>query len=114
MIPLSKTKLRKKKRNNNSNQDDDDDNDDGGIEHRRHDIAFLDKKQEWCHIIVIVVPGVGVKARKRLSGSYQKKEKWGKRKDLRRRVARLRNVNSSESLNSWSFGYGDEYIIRLG
>ena len=73
MIPLSKTKLRKKKRNNNSNQDDDDDdNDDGGIEHRRHDIVFLDKKQEWCHIIVIVVPGVGVKARKRLSQSYQK------------------------------------------
>ena len=71
MIPLSKTKLRKKKRNNNSNQDDDDDNDDGGIEHRRHDV-FLDTKQEWCHIIVIVVPGVGVKARKRLSGSYQK------------------------------------------
>ena len=75
---------------------------------------FLDKKQELCHIIVIVVPGVGVKARKRLSGSYQKKEKWGKRKDLRRRVARLRNVNASESRNSCSFGYGDEYkFIRL-
>ena len=82
---------------------------------RRDDIVFLDKKQECCHTIVIVVPGVGVKARKRLSGSYQKKENSGTRNDLRRRVARLRNVNSSESLNSWSFGYGDEYkFIRLG
>ena len=80
MIPLSKTKLRKKKRNNNSNQDDDDDNDDGGIEHRRHDIVFLDKKQEWCHIIVIVVPGVGVKARKRLSQTVTKRVKSEKRK----------------------------------
>ena len=71
--PIKRNKIKKEEiRNNNSNQDDDDDNDDGGIEHCRHDIAFLDKKQEWCHIIVIVVPGVGVKARQLLSGSYQK------------------------------------------
>ena len=79
MIPLSETKLRKKKRNNNSNQDDDDDNDDGGMEHRRHDIVFLEW-QEWCHIIVIVVPGVGVKARKRLSQTVTKRVKSEKRK----------------------------------
>ena len=48
-------------------------------------------------------------------GLKVKKEKLGKRKDLRRRVGRLRNVNASESRNSWSFGYGDEYkFIRLG
>ena len=35
-------------------------------------------------------------------GLKVKKEKSGKRKDLRRRVARLRNVNASESRNSWS------------
>ena len=37
-----------------------------------------------------------------------KKEKSGKCKDLRRKVARLRNVNASESHNSWSLGYGEE------
>ena len=48
-------------------------------------------------------------------GLKLKKEKSGKRKDLRGEAARLRNVNASELRNSWSFGYGDEYkFFRLG
>ena len=44
-----------------------------------------------------------------------KKEKSGKRKDLRTKVARLGNVSASESRNSWSFVYGDECkFFRLG
>ena len=31
-----------------------DDDHDHGIEHRRHKIVFLDKKQGWCHIIVYI------------------------------------------------------------
>ena len=73
LSPYAKQNKERRKENNNSNQDDDDDDDDDrGIEHRRHDIVFLDKKQGWCHIIVIIVPGVGVKAGRHLSGSYQK------------------------------------------
>ena len=34
---------------------------------------------------------------------------------LRGKVARLRNVNASESRKSWSFGYGEECkFSRLG
>ena len=40
------------------------------MKHRRRDIVFLDKKQGWYHIIVIVVLGAGVKAGERLLGSY--------------------------------------------
>ena len=48
-------------------------------------------------------------------GLKLKKEKSGKRKDLRTKVARLGNVSASESRNSWSFGYGDECkFFRLG
>ena len=48
-------------------------------------------------------------------GLKLKKDKSGKHKDLRRKVARLRNVNASESRNSWSFGYGNECkFFRLG
>ena len=43
-------------------------------------MVFLDKKRRWCHINVIVVPGVGVKAKKRLSGSYQERVKIEKGK----------------------------------
>ena len=76
---------------------------------------FLDKKQEWCHIIVIVVPGVGVKVRKRLSGSYQKKRKVGKAQGFKKEGCSAEECNASESRNSWSFGYGEEYkFIRLG
>ena len=38
----------------------------------------------------------------------KKREKSGKCKGLRGKVARLRNVNDSESRKSWSFGYGEE------
>ena len=38
-------------------------------------------------------------------GLKVKKEKSGKRKDLTRMVAQLRNVNASESRSSWSFVY---------
>ena len=56
VIPISKKKdifLFKERRNENkySNQDDDDDDDDHCIEHRRHNIVFLDKKKKgWCHM----------------------------------------------------------------
>ena len=43
------------------------------------------------------------------------KEKSGKCKDLRRKVARQRNVNASEARKSWSFGYGEKCrFFRLG
>ena len=59
---------------------------------------FLDKKQGWCYIIVIVVS----------QGVTRKVER-------RRKVVRLRNVNVSESRNSFSFGYDDKYkFFRLG
>ena len=46
------------KENNNCNQDDDDDDDDDdhGIERLRHNRMFLDKREGWCHTIVLVVP----------------------------------------------------------
>ena len=91
------------KENNNCNQDDDDDDDDHGFQHLRHNIMFLDKKQGWYHIIVIVVPQGKRK--------FLKKEKSGKCKDLRGKVARLRNVNASETRKTWSFGYGEECIF---
>ena len=47
---------KEEKKTNNSNQDDDDNDDDDGTEHRRDNIVFLDKKQGWCHVIVVVVP----------------------------------------------------------
>ena len=44
-----------------------------------------------------------------------KKEKSGKRKNLKRKVARLRNVNALESRNSWTLGCGNEFkFFRLG
>ena len=54
---------------------------------------FLDKKQGWCHIIVTVVP----QGATRIVKIKKKKEKSGKCKGLRGKVARLRNVNDSES-----------------
>ena len=40
-----------------------------------------------------------------------KKEKSAKRKNLKRKVARLRNVNALESCNSWTLGCGNEIQI---
>ena len=62
------------KENNNCNQDDDDDDDDHDIEHLRHSIMLLDKKQGRYHIIVIVLPQGKRK--------FLKKEKSGKYKEL--------------------------------
>ena len=50
LSPYAKQNRERRKEKNNSNQDyddddDDDDDDDRGIEQRRHDIVFLDKKQ---------------------------------------------------------------------
>ena len=73
---------------------------------------FLDKKQGWCHIIVIVVPQGATRIVK-----IKKREKSGKCKGLRGKVARLRNVNDidSESRKSCSFCYGEECkFFRLG
>ena len=48
-------------------------------------------------------------------GLKVKKEKSGKCKDLRTRVARLRSVNASKSRKSLSLGYGEECrFLRLG
>ena len=94
----------RRKENNNCNQDDDDDDDDHGIEHLRHNIMFLDKKQGWCHTIVTIVP----QGATRIVKIKKKKEKSGKCKGLRGKVTRLRYVNDSESRKSWSFGYGEE------
>ena len=48
--------------------------------------VFLDKKQGWCHIIVIVVPHGATRMVKTAKGKVEKYQ------DLRRKVARLRNV----------------------
>ena len=52
---------------------------------------FLVKKQEWCHIIVIVVPQGATRIVK-----IKKREKSGKFKGLRGKVARLRNTLGHE------------------
>ena len=54
VFPLSKTIYRYLKKEAKKIIIDDDD--DHGIEHLRHNRMFLDKKQGWCHTIVVVVP----------------------------------------------------------
>ena len=65
---------------------------------------FLDKKQGRYHIIVIAVP----QGKKEIF----EKGKVGKMQGFKlRKVARLRNVNASETRKTWSFGYGEECIF---
>ena len=69
----------RRKENNNCNQDDDDDDDDHGIEHLRHNIMFLDKKQGWCLTIVTIVPQGATRIVK-----IKKKGKVGKMQGFKR------------------------------